>query len=52
MKNDQIVLVVGFLVVILAGFAAYSLGHKAPPDSGSAIDLKALGTVIGAAAKL
>ena len=52
MKSDQLVLIVGFIVVILAGFAAYSLGHKAPPDKGAAIDFGAVGNLVSLAAKL
>ena len=52
MTSGNLIIVVGFLVVILAGFAAYSLGHKAPPDSGAAIDLGAIGKLISFGAKL
>jgi hypothetical protein len=52
MKSDQLIIVVGFFVIVLAGFAAYSLGHRAPPEKGAQIDLGAVGNVIGFASKL
>jgi hypothetical protein len=52
MNNGEVVLIVGVIVVLLAGFAAYSLGHRAPPDKGAAIDFGAVGNLISIAAKL
>lgn len=50
--TSQEILIIGVIVVLIAGFAAYSLGHRAPPDKGAAIDLGAVGNLISFAAKV
>ncbi len=52
MNSTTLILVAGFFVIVLAGYAAYSLGHRRPPDSGSAVDLGAVGNLIKFGAKL